>query len=911
MVKLPFFCLYVAILVEIWSCSSTKLADIPRDERHEVFDHERTRRHKPEEVAQDFDCAARELSYQYALKLQGWRGSLETVYDALQLGTLCNVSMDTRQPKPKSKIFNKKFSNEIFVSTNGSDSNDGTLQNPFLTIEKGLQVTRVLSGDSVIYLLPGTFYLNDTLRLTSLDSGLTISNYYQDQDVFISGGIPLTTNWKPYNVSSKAEVFLYPNTNNVYGMVMPGQSSEFIKYLGNFQSLEDCIQACQQFDENDQVCNSFTWHHPDFNNSFASMCFGNNDNTWGPVPEQQITSGRIVQMNVYVASLSGQNIKSINGLQTLNGEQRLIRARYPNADTETAIFPQGWVMYTENWFPAKQYESPVTILVENPQRKDAVEFQQYSMGLGGPCSIFTPPESYWCSANNSGGGAGQFETPTGLNFFEDSVLGLGETMVNVEDVVIHVWHPAHWAMWMYQVDEYNPSNNSFRWSYGGFQGARGAIVGGGDGGQWYLDNIFEGLDSPNEYYYDPTSELLYYFYNGTGAPNDIQLFASNLKVLIDVSGTQSEPVRDLTIQGINFVNTGYTYLDPHGVPSGGDWAMQRTGAIQFEGTEFLLVENCLFQRLDGNALLLSGYNRNATLTNNEFAWIGDSAMVSWGYTEGIDGTPGNQPRFTTVSGNIVREMGIYEKQASAWFQALSCQNLIEGNIFFNGPRALINFNDGFGGANQISNNLLFNANRETSDQGPFNSWDRLPFVTDVRDGTPSVYPAYNSINNNLMLCNYGSNMCIDNDDGSAYYNNHHNFEIYGGHKSDFGGHNKNTYDSVIAFAQDYANGLCADFNLAVPTFVDGYWNNICIQGYPYVYLAIQTCNITYPEPALMPILGNNTVYNIFGNLTVDCGGELLTEQQFQEIGFDFGTTVHGPLPSTQQIINWGKSMIGM
>ena len=33
---------------------------------------------------------------------------------------------------------------------------------------------------------------------------------------------------------------------------------------------------------------------------------------------------------------------------------------------------------------------------------------------------------------------------------------------------------------------------------------------------------------------------------------------------------------------------------------------------------------------------------------------------------------------------------------------------MQGNVFFNGPRAGININDGFGGGNQIQNNLLFN-----------------------------------------------------------------------------------------------------------------------------------------------------------------------------------------------------------
>ena len=63
-----------------------------------------------------------------------------------------------------------------------------------------------------------------------------------------------------------------------------------------------------------------------------------------------------------------------------------------------------------------------------------------------------------------------------------------------------------------------------------------------------------------------------------------------------------------------------------------------------------------------------------------------------------------------------------------YFQAESAQTTIENNICFNIPRAAVNFNDGFGGGNEMKNNLLFNTCRESSDHGAFNSWDRLPYV---------------------------------------------------------------------------------------------------------------------------------------------------------------------------------------
>ena len=47
--------------------------------------------------------------------------------------------------------------------------------------------------------------------------------------------------------------------------------------------------------------------------------------------------------------------------------------------------------------------------------------------------------------------------------------------------------------------------------------------------------------------------------------------------------------------------------------------------------------------------------------------------------------------------------------------------LICALVFFNGPRAGVNFNDGFGGGNEVTQNLIFSTCRESGDHGPFNS----------------------------------------------------------------------------------------------------------------------------------------------------------------------------------------------
>lgn len=46
-------------------------------------------------------------------------------------------------------------------------------------------------------------------------------------------------------------------------------------------------------------------------------------------------------------------------------------------------------------------------------------------------------------------------------------------------------------------------------------GARGSA--GRGGSDWYIENIFEEVDSQNEYFFDTKTKTLYYFNNGTGS----------------------------------------------------------------------------------------------------------------------------------------------------------------------------------------------------------------------------------------------------------------------------------------------------------------------------------------------------------------------------------------------------------
>ena len=289
-----------------------------------------------------------------------------------------------------------------------------------------------------------------------------------------------------------------------------------------------------------------------------------------------------------------------------------------------------------------------------------------------------------------------------------------------------------------------------------------------------------------------------------------------------------------------------------------------------------------------------------------------------------------------MTGCSAREVGLYEKQSSFYVQAKTAQSTISGNVFFNGPRAGINANDGFGGGDEISHNLVFSTCRESGDHGPFNSWDRQPFLTTVRDGTPSMRMAWREIHHNFFIDNYSPQEDVDNvraaatrttpslrpfapahsrphwleadwrlapllgpcawwqDDGSAYYHTHDNFLVYGaqGMKNDFGGHDNHHYNNVYAYVGQ-GLGVCSQ----QAGHEDYYYNNTAV---------ITGSNVGgfACSGDAKTVVHDNRYFTPSGSIT-ECHVDL---KAWQAQGNDAGSTV-AALPSDETIIGWAKALL--
>ena len=130
--------------------------------------------------------------------------------------------------------------NLIYVSPSGDDSGDGTIGSPFKTVERAKAAVREINsdmtGDIIVNLCGGTYYLDKTLEFSEEDSGsngfYVTYRAYGNKTVRVSGGNKIE-GWKRYN--NKVWRAEYDGSEYVRQLYVNGrraeraQSGEFIE----------------------------------------------------------------------------------------------------------------------------------------------------------------------------------------------------------------------------------------------------------------------------------------------------------------------------------------------------------------------------------------------------------------------------------------------------------------------------------------------------------------------------------------------------------------------------------------------------------------------------------------------------------------------------------------------------------
>ncbi|HEY3863274.1 MAG TPA: right-handed parallel beta-helix repeat-containing protein [Verrucomicrobiae bacterium] len=328
----------------------------------------------------------------------------------------------------------------------------------------------------------------------------------------------------------------------------------------------------------------------------------------------------------------------------------------------------------------------------------------------------------------------------------------------------------------------------------------------------FVENIFEELDSPGEWFLNNKTHTLYFY-----PPAGLDLAratveATVLRGLVEFRGSEEKPVRFVTLRGLAFRQAARTVMETKEPLLRSDWRIFRGGAILFNGAEDCALEHCLIDQAGGNAVFVNNYNRRVAVRACHVAKAGASGvcfvgdphaardpLFSYDQTnklEDIDLTPGprshNYPAHCLVENCLIEQTGRVEKQTAGVEIDLAQDITVRHCSIYDVPRAGINIGDGCWGGDVIEYCDVFDTVRETGDHGSYNSWGRDRYWRpDPREinrrvrevpGLPRLDTVKtNILRNNRWRCDHGWD--IDLDDGSSYCVISNNLCLHGGIKN--------------------------------------------------------------------------------------------------------------------------------
>ncbi len=376
---------------------------------------------------------------------------------------------------------------------------------------------------------------------------------------------------------------------------------------------------------------------------------------------------------------------------------------------------------------------------------------------------------------------------------------------NPEGGYIHSLHRHSWGSQHYIITGKNSGEITYE---GGWQVTRPYGL---HDDKLFVENIREELDSPGEWFWDRHEKMLYYYPLEGEDPRGETVQAAVIAEILHIEGTDTAPVRNVTIQGLCFAGTERMFKEPYEMLLRSDWGILRKGVLTLVGTEYCTIRDCEFTDLGGNAIFISGYALGDKVTGNHIHDVGGSAICLVGETsavrsgsfvydnsvpyEELDKVPGPAnnlyPRECLVEDNLIHDLGQLEKQVAGVEIQVASHITVRHNSIYDIPRAGLNIGDGSFGGHILEYNDVFNTVLETGDHGAFNSWGRDRFWLPDRnamDNLVSEHPELilldaiytTTIRYNRFRCDHGWD--IDLDDGSSNYHIYGNLCLSGGIK---------------------------------------------------------------------------------------------------------------------------------
>ncbi|QOV91342.1 PDZ domain-containing protein [Humisphaera borealis] len=372
---------------------------------------------------------------------------------------------------------------------------------------------------------------------------------------------------------------------------------------------------------------------------------------------------------------------------------------------------------------------------------------------------------------------------------------------------MHAMHPGQWGGFHYRL--VGKDDQGQIKMEGGWQGNRPAQP---HATFRYVNNIFEELDAPHEWFFQPRTHVLYFYPPAGMDLAKARVEGARLRHLIEFRGSEGTPVKWVTFRGLTLRHTAPTFMETREPLLRGDWTVYRGGAVVFAGAEDCAIENSFLDQLGGNGVFLDGYNRRVAVRGCRIDGNGASGVLMVGRPDAVrsplfryeqrqvfeqmDHTPGpkshNYPADCLVEECLITRIGRIEKQAAGVGIDIASRITVRHCSIYDVPRAGINIGDGCFGGHIIEHCDIFDTVKETGDHGSFNSWGRDRYWLPNRGEVDKLVAAHPGIHlwdavepvilrNNRWRCDHGWD--IDLDDGTSNFHIYNNLCLAGGIKN--------------------------------------------------------------------------------------------------------------------------------
>lgn len=273
---------------------------------------------------------------------------------------------------------------------------------------------------------------------------------------------------------------------------------------------------------------------------------------------------------------------------------------------------------------------------------------------------------------------------------------------NPSDILVRMFH--YWKDEMLPLCSYDPET-------GIVTGTKYCSMSPKAGDRYCLENVFEALDEPGEWYLDRQQMRLYYVPYPDETPETAVLYTGSLEKLIRIDGTNG-----VRFEGVTFRDSGWHPLLPeeltdfHPGVEHPQAAFSTPACITVRNAKNVAFDACRFMNIGFSAVRLGNNVQDCSVTRSHFCTIGGNAVYISGENAENEKTTHN----ITVSDNLIERYGRNWANAIGVFSTHARDLTVTHNEIRDGYYTAISvgwiwgYADSVTKNNRICDNLIYN-----------------------------------------------------------------------------------------------------------------------------------------------------------------------------------------------------------